>query len=354
MTQVVSSSFSFKWLPALLTLSALLGACGSANVPGTLSGNSASGSGAGAPSVNLANLPLQRFALPVSNYQASSLRVAGGQVYVLPTVNAPDPQRHTVISLDIASGAAKAEALPLADEEGFTSQAVAPDGTRYLMIQNVAGNWVGAAKVGEALKKMPLGTPGDNLNFLTRTPDGRLWSLQYRQDALFELSVQSGVQQSHPVEDNAEDLTADAGGVLYYSRFLTNPAVIRFDPASGQTRSYPVGVKGKTRPRLLTATAQSVWFVDSWTRKLSRIDTGSGSISELNVPAGAILAALSASADGTLWASDVARHALYRWQPGQLSAQSLSVPGDGPRALEVESGGTVWFESAGALYRLSP
>lgn len=353
--QVVPSPSLFKWLPTALTLSALLGACGTANVPGTLSASNSSGSaGASSPAANPADWPLTRFALPVSNYQASSLRVVGGQVYVLPTVNAPDSQRHTVVSLNIASGAARTEELPLAAEEGFTSQAVASDGTRYFMVQNIAGNWVGAAKAGEALKKMALGTPGDNLNFLTLTPGGRLWALQYRQDALFELNTASGVQRSHAVEDNAEDLTADAGGALYYSRFLTDPAVIRFDPASGQLRSYPVGIKGKTRPRLLTAAAQNVWFVDSWTRKLSRIDTASGSISDLNVPTGATIAALSAGADGTLWASDVARHALYRWQPGQLNAQSIGVPGDGPRALTVESGGPVWFESAGALYRLSP
>ncbi|UWX64431.1 hypothetical protein [Deinococcus rubellus] len=42
----------------------------------------------------------------------------------------------------------------------------------------------------------------------------------------------SSAQQSHSVQDNAEDLTAGAGGSLHSSRCCTSPAIIRLDPAS--------------------------------------------------------------------------------------------------------------------------
>ena len=311
---------------------------------------------AGGPtrSAELPVLALQRLPLPVAGYQASSLRATGGKVYLLPPVNAPDPQRHTVITVDAVSGAAQAEELPLSDTEGLTSQVIAPDGTRSLLVQNVAGNWVGAAKPGAALRHLPLGTPGDTLNSLTRSSDGRLWALQYRQDALFELDPLSGAQQSHPVQDNAEDLIASASGPLYFSRFYAAPAIIRFDPASQQTQAFPVGVSGKSYPRLLTSSGNLVWFMDAWSRKVGRLDTASGQVSDMNLPSGASIAALSAAPDGTLWAADLARHALYRWLPGQLDAQAVNVPGDGPRALGLDAASQVWFESGGALYHLSP
>ncbi len=339
---------------------------GGVRVPITVSGPGTSQPGqsasvrlsvrAGGPtrSVELPVLALQRLALPVTGYQASSLRAAGGKVYLLPPINAPDPQRHTVITVDAASGAAQAEALPLSDTEGLTSQAIAPDGTRYLLVQNVAGNWVGAAKPGAALKHLPLGTPGDTLNNLTRSADGRLWALQYRQDALLELDPLSGAQQSHPVQDNAEDLITSASGPLYFSRFYAAPAIIRFDPASQQTQAFPVGVSGKSYPRLLTSSGSLVWFMDAWSRKVGRLDTASGQVSDVNLPAGASIAALSAAPDGTLWAADLSRHALYRWLPGQLDAQAINVPGDGPRALGLDAASQLWFESGGALYHLSP
>ncbi|UWX64432.1 hypothetical protein [Deinococcus rubellus] len=37
---------------------------------------------------------------------------------------------------------------------------------------------------------------------------------------------------------------------------------------------------------------------------------------------------------------------------GQLDAQAINAPGDGPRALGLEAASQVWFRNGGALYHL--
>ena len=133
--------------------------------------------------------------------------------------------------------------------------------------------------------------------------------------------------------------------------------MVRYDPATGGSTVMGVGASGRNLPRAGVQAGGAVWYVDAWTQALVRIDPASGQLTPARLPAGATPGELVAAPDGTLWLADAAAHVLYRLAPGSLEAVTVGLgvgplargSSDGPRALSVDDGGRLWYESGGQL-----
>ncbi len=309
-------------------------------------------------------VPLLRAnSVPVPTVGAGGFQVAasvpcGTDVLLAAAVNAPAEQRGRLLRLDPVSGNAHTFPLGLTASEGVTSLLCGPDGTVWMTLRSddAQGSSVASfAPTSGALKRFPVGAASDTLNNLTRTPDGRLWFVQYRRDRLGEFDPRSGAVLSHPVAENAEDLRLGQDGALYYSQFYADPAVVRYDPASGDSRALSVGERGHNLPRASVQTGAWLWYVDAWAQKLVRMDLASGQRTVTDLPAGAVPGELVAAPDGTVWAADAARHCLYRLAAGSLQAVTVPLADSqaaGPRALSVGPDGALHYVSAGQLVTL--
>ncbi|WP_407569464.1 hypothetical protein [Deinococcus altitudinis] len=295
----------------------------------------------------------------VSGASGASVQVAasapcGPDVLLSAPVNAPLEQRTRLLRLT-AAGTVQSYDLGLAPTEGVTSQLCDPSGTIWLSIRSDDAQGSVIARLNPAsarLERFPVGAVGDTVNNLTRTPDGRLWFVQYKRDRLGEFDPVSGGVTSHAVAENAENLRLGQDGALYYSQFYNTPAVVRFDPTSGSSRALSAGNSSKNLPRASVQTGGSVWYVDALAQSLNRIDLASGQTVQAHLPSGAAPGELVAAPDGTLWVADAARHLLYRLPSGSLD--SVTVPlasgvNDGPRGLSVGPDGKLWYESGGQM-----
>ncbi len=289
-----------------------------------------------------------------ASVQVAASAPCGPDLLLSAPVNAPLEQRTRLLRLT-AAGTVQAYDLGLAPTEGVTSQLCDPSGTVWLSVRSDDAQGSVIARLNPAsgrLERFPVGAVGDTVNNLTRTPDGRLWFVQYRRNRLGEFDPLTGNVTTHPVAENAENLRLGQDGALYYSQFYANPAVVRFDPASGSSRVLSAGNSNKNLPRASVQTGGFVWYVDALAQSLNRIDLGSGQTVQAQLPSGAAPGELVAAPDGTLWVADAARHLLYRLSAGSLD--SVTVPlasgaGDGPRGLSVGTDGRLWYESNGQM-----
>ena len=308
---------------------------------------------------------------PGSSFQAAATVPCGPDIYVFAPLNAPLERRTRLLRKTTTETGVRPTVqsydLNLAPTEGVTSLLCDPSGAVWLTLHSgEAQGSVIARFLPESgqLTRFGVDAVGDTLNNLTRTPDGRLWFVQYKRDRLGEFDPQTGRVTSHAVAENAENLRLGQDGALYYSQFYTHPAVVRYDPASGGSTVMGVGASGRNLPRAGVQAGGAVWYVDAWTQALVRIDPASGQLTPARLPAGATPGELVAAPDGTLWVSDAAAHVLYRLAPGSLEAVTVplgAVPlgvgpleaasSDGPRALSVDDSGRLWYESGGQLVR---
>ncbi|ULH14613.1 hypothetical protein MF271_11380 [Deinococcus sp. KNUC1210] len=286
---------------------------------------------------------------------ATSVTCPDGDVYLSAPVNAVMEQRTRLLRLNAASGAFDSFDLNLALTEGVTSQLCTPAGDLWLSVRSDAAQGSVIAHLHRdtgTVERFAVGATADTINNLTRTPDGRLWFVQYKHDRLGEFDPASGTVTSHAVTDNAENLTLGQDGDLYFSRFYTDPAVVRYDPASGSSTVLSAGTTNRNLPRAIVQTQGVVWYVDAWTQQLLRVDPASGKPVAISLPTGAAPGELVAAPDGTIWVADAGAHVLYRLAPGSTDAVTVPLLGgssDGPRALSVGSGGVLWYESGGHL-----
>ncbi|GGR01895.1 Vgb family protein [Deinococcus ruber] len=286
---------------------------------------------------------------------ATSTTCANGDVYLSAPVNAVMEQRTRLLRLNAASGTLDSFDLKLDLTEGVTSQLCTPSGELWLSIRSDAAQGSVIAHLHQdtgTVERFAVGATADTINNLTRTPDGRLWFMQYKHDRLGEFDPASGTVTTHAVTDNAENLTLGQDGDLYFSRFYTDPAVVRYDPASGSSTILSAGYTNHNLPRAIVQTQGAVWYVDAWTQQFLRIDPASGKPVVVSLPTGATPGELVAAPDGTIWVADAAAHVLYRVAPGSTDAVTVPLLGsssDGPRALSVSASGTLWYESSGHL-----
>ncbi len=301
---------------------------------------------------------------PGGSFQAAATVPCGPDIYVFAPLNAPLERRTRLLRKTVTQtgteSAVQSYDLGLAPTEGVTSLLCDPSGAIWMTLHSGgAQGSVIARFVPESgqLTRYGADAAGDTLNNLTRTPDGRLWFVQYKRDRLGEFDPRTGRVSSHAVAENAENLRLGQDGALYYSQFYDHPAVVRYDPATGSSTVMGAGTSGRNLPRAVVQTGGAVWYVDAWTQALVRIDPAGGQLTAARLPAGAIPGELVAAPDGTLWVSDAAAHVLYRLAPGSLEAVTVPLgvmsPGaggsDGPRALSVDDGGRLWYESGGQL-----
>jgi len=269
-------------------------------------------------------------------------------------VNAPLEQRSRLLRLNPATGTVTALPLGLAETEGVTSQLCGADGTPWMTVRSdgAQGSVIAHLNAAGKLERFAVGAVQDTLNNLTRTADGRLWFVQYKRDRLGEFDPRTGAVTTHDVAENAENLHVGQDGALYYSQFYANPAVVRYDPASGGSAVMAVGASGKSLPRASVQVGGSVWYADAWTQTVSRMDLQTRQVSVVTLPTGAVPGEMVAAPDGTVWVADAARHVLYRFAAGQADAVTVPLLGgstDGPRALGVDGTGRLWYESAGQM-----
>ncbi len=290
-------------------------------------------------------------------FQVAASAPCGQDMLLSAPVNAPLEQRARLLRFTPQTGAFQGYDLGLAPTEGVTSQLCDPGGLIWLTIRSDDTQGSVIARLDPAsglLTRFPVGAVADTLNNLTRSADGRLWFVQYGRDRLGEFDPLTGRVVTHTVAENAENLRLGQDGALYYSQFYAHPAVVRVDPQSGESRVLSVGNSGKNLPRASVQTGGFVWYTDAYTLTLNRLDPLNGLITPVQLPAGAVPGELVASASGTLWAADAARHVLYRLESGSPEAVTVPLTGggtDGPRALSVGADGALWYESGGQLIR---
>jgi hypothetical protein len=301
-------------------------------------------------------------ALPAGTLVAGTVS-CGADLLLYAPLNAPLEQRRRLLRVNRAAQTVVNIDLGLTATEGVTSllcaqtggvQTGGPADDLWMTVHSdgAQGSVIAHLLPDGHLRRFPVGAVADTLNTLTRTPDGRLWFLQYKQARLGEFDPATGLVRSHPVGEHASHLRLGQDGALYYSQFYTNPAVVRFDTVTGSSSVLAVGAK--SLPRANVQTGGAVWFVDAWNQSLSRLDLLSRQVTQASLPAGAVPGELVAAPDGTLWVSDASRHVLYRLASGSLQAATVALPGaasDGPRALSIDDAGTLWYESAGQLVR---
>ena len=303
-----------------------------------------------------------------SGFQAAATVPCGPDVYLFAPLNAPLERRTHMLRKTTGTGAESAVQsydLNLAPTEGVTSLLCDPSGAVWLTLHSGDAQGSVIARFSPQsgqLTRFGADAAGDTLNNLTRTPDGRLWFVQYKRDRLGEFDPRTGRVITHAVAENAENLRLGQDGALYYSQFYAHPAVVRYDPATGGSTVMSVGTSGTNLPRAGVQAGGALWYVDAWTQTLVRIDPASGQLSTAQLPAGATPGELVASPEGTLWLADAARHVLYRLDPGSLEAVTVPLGttllgagplagggSDGPRALSVDNSGRLWYESGGQL-----
>ena len=367
---VVSAPAGLSVQPGTPSNSAGSGVAGGLNLPLSVQASGGSGGdltlkltlGTQSQLISVPVIVARGVALPQiagSGYQAAaSVSCPGGDVYLSAPVNAVMEQRTQLLRLNAGSAAVQPLDMQLALTEGVTSLACAPGDELWLTVRSdtaqgsVIAHLKGSTSGAATLERFPVGATADTINNLTRTPDGRLWFVQYKRDRLGEFDPRTGAVTSHAVTENAENLTLGGDGNLYFTRFYTDPAIVRYDPASGSSSALPVGVTNRNLPRAVVQTQGAVWYVDAWTQQLLRLDPASGKATPATLPAGAAPGELVAAPDGMLWVADAAAHVLYRLAPGSSEAVTVPLLGaapDGPRALSVSASGQLWYQSGGQL-----
>lgn len=362
-----SVSVSVDSLPSGVSLQVLPSSSDASGltVPLSVQGSSSAAQGDAWLKVHL-NGQTQTVRVPVLHASSAALPTVGGapfkvavsvpcgpDVLMSAPVTALLEQRSLLVRFSPASGSFSLLPLHLTGTEGVTSQLCAPDGAVWLTLRSddAVGSVIARLNPGTGtLDRFPVGAVADTLNNLTRTPDGRLWFVQYKRDRLGEFDPLTGAVVSHAVSENAENLRLGQDGALYYSQFYSAPAVVRYDPATGSSKALSVGNSSKNLPRASVQTGGALWYVDAWMQTLNRLDPATGAITQANLPAGATPGELAADDAGTLWVADAARHVLYRLVSGSLDAVTVPLTtADGPRALSVGADGRLWYESGGQL-----
>ncbi|GGS27205.1 Vgb family protein [Deinococcus knuensis] len=288
-------------------------------------------------------------------YFASAARTQGQQVLLRAPASADEASRHSLMRFDAADTTFTPVAFPVTGFETITSHAVSGTDV-WVTVRGVSaeGSFLLRRGADGRTQRFLAGTV-ETLNNLLPLPDGRVAFTAYGQPQVLLLDPVSGAVSRVPTDGAPDSAALGADGLLYFTRRGDAPAVVQLNPASGQSRAFPVGTPGVSVPVHLNAAPDgTLWFTESRTGSLWNLDPVSGKQRSVTLPTGTNARAgeVAVAPDGTVWAADTARGDLLRVRPGDTRAVSIDLPavtGGGPRALTVAASGTLWFETGGQL-----
>ncbi|GAA5436844.1 hypothetical protein M8445_06615 [Deinococcus aquaticus] len=288
-------------------------------------------------------------------YLASAARTQGQQVLLRAPASADEASRHSLMRFNPADATFAPLAFPVTGFETITSHAVSGTDV-WVAVRGVSaeGSFLLRRGADGRTQRFLAGTV-ETLNNLLVLPDGRVAFTAYGQPQVLLLDPVGGAVSRLPTDGPPDSAALGTDGLLYFTRRGDAPAVMQVNPASGQSRAFPVGTPGVSVPGNLNAAPDgTLWFTESRTGSLWNLDPVSGKQRSVTLPTGTNARAgeVAVAPDGTVWAADTVRGDLLRAGPGDTRAVTIdlpAMPGGGPRALTVAAGGTLWFETGGQL-----
>lgn len=186
-------------------------------------------------------------------------------------------------------------------------------------------------------------------------PSGKLWFTEVSVGRLGRLDPATGAVSAWNVPAPAAgahaypySIAVGPDGAVWFG-YLTNGAIGRFDPASQQFTLYHVPNAQAQLFALALDASGRLWFTELEQDAIGALDTHTGHIEELAVPAtlgsAGGLYGITVTHDGNVWFACSGANALVRYRPGSrdFAFFQLATPDSIPYGLAQDSAGRLWF-----------
>ena len=188
---------------------------------------------------------------------------------------------------------------------------------------------------------------------------GQLWFTATIGGRIGRLDPASGVIQTWPVpapragmEPAPFSLTVTAGGQVWFG-YIAGGAVGRFDPAAYEFTLYHLADPQAQIFSMAYDTHGRIWFTEIVPGRLGMINSATGRVTELAVPAvaghPAALYDLVVAPNGDVWFVNNGADALVRYtlKDGRYTFFQLILPSSAPYGLALDRAGILWFTTSG-------
>jgi streptogramin lyase len=264
------------------------------------------------------------------------------------------------------------------------------------------------------VEEWELGSAASMQHDLTVHPDGRVYSVDMMQDALYRLDPITGAQDAFPIPREGLELggvfgnegqplppTANAyqgphsiqvapDGALWATLALGNK-LGRFDPDTETWSTHPLP-EGFYPHTLRFDPEGRLWFTVAVSNHLGMLDPATGAFRTVRLPSGGFaqavtlrllpvflwlnrrfdMAAMAAEGggaaelpvpygidvapDGTIWFSQLNQHRIGRLDPETFEVEMIDTPFTAPRRLRFDARGRLWIPgfSSGVVSRFDP
>lgn len=183
---------------------------------------------------------------------------------------------------------------------------------------------------------------------------GKLWFTEVSGNRIGRLDPANGTVTSFTVPVPAGSNTACpfslafAAGDVWYGD-LCNGVVGRLDPVGGAIQLYHPSTPHAQIFSMAADSQGRVWFTELEQGKLGMVDSQTGQVTEIPVPAtlGQVsgLYAMTVAPNGDVWFASASANALVRYtlQTGAFVFYTLSIPASIPYGLMLDNAGNLWF-----------
>ena len=178
-----------------------------------------------------------------------------------------------------------------------------------------------------------------------------IWFTDFNRDSLwrYAVSTEATTQFELPgVDDgrdpNPFDLAIEASGIVWFTESNTN-AIGRLDPQTGVITETPV--PGSPR-HIAIAADGSVWFTEIFDHAVGRLDPTTGGVTIIQLAAGTFPEDIAAAPDGSVWVTQSRTGNIAQITTAGVIAESRIIRGSEPAGITVAPNGDPWFTELAA------
>ena len=216
-------------------------------------------------------------------------------------------------------------------------------------------------------REIAVGSAGSGPAIVSVDAQDSVWVAVAREGRL--VRFQNGRTDSFPLGEDSRPVGVVAGrpwngndGVLWIAASFDNK-LLRFDPASGDVREFPIGGDASWPFNVALAPSGDVWFTQRASGRVGRLDPDSGEVVQFDPPTpGSGPAGLGIDPEsGIVWFTESYADRIGRLDPATGEIQELVMGEEssglarGPAGLAVDPEGGVWFAKLeGKLGHVAP
>jgi virginiamycin B lyase len=161
----------------------------------------------------------------------------------------------------------------------------------------------------------------------------------------------SGTVTEFPIPRNGafpHDPAVSADGTVWYTD-QSNSFIGRMDPATGRIIDYPTPTPGSGPHGIEVAADGYVWYTGQAVGVLGRLNPRDGSIEEFSLPDNASHPHTPIIVGGTVWFTDANNNTYGRLDPrtGQVKVYTSTTPNSIPYGMRAAPDGSIWIAMLG-------